>query len=205
MSSRDFFTKYLWVFLMMILIVTVALELIGFNQYALYIYNSQNSKQDLDDEHIDMIVVLTGSMGRIETAYGLMNSKNVPILLISGANSKIGFDDLAKRHSWDQSSSHKIKIDNVSTSTLNNAKITREFAINNNVDNIVLVTSIYHLQRSVLSFNKIFKNEKINIIPYGTYINPLALNSWWHDRDVFKNIFTEYFKYQYYRLILSGR
>jgi uncharacterized SAM-binding protein YcdF (DUF218 family) len=189
----------------MTIIVTLVLELTGFHQYALYIYRAQNLKVAVDDKDIDMVVVLAGSMGRIETAYELMNNKNIPILFISGANSKVGYDALAKRHLWDPSSSHKIKIDNVSTTTLDNAKLTREFALSNGVDNIVLVTSIYHLQRSLLSFNKVFKNDKVNIIPYGTYIKPLEFNSWWNDYDVFKSIFTEYFKYQFYKLILSSQ
>jgi uncharacterized SAM-binding protein YcdF (DUF218 family) len=189
----------------MIILATTALELTGFHQYALYIYNAQNSKLKVDDQEIDMIVVLTGSMGRIESAYELMNSKDVPILLISGANSRVGFDDLAKKHLWDQDSSHKIKIDNVSTSTLDNARITRDFVIANGVHNLVLVTSTYHLQRSLLSFNKVFKNDNVIIIPYGTYINVLELNSWWKDYNIFKGIFTEYLKFQYYKLILSNK
>lgn len=205
MSRREFLTKYVWVFLLMTVLVGIALELTGFHQYALYIYNAQDLKVEVEDKDIDMVVVLTGSMGRIETAYELMNNKNIPMLFISGADSRVGYDALAKRHLWDPSSSHKIKIDNISTTTLNNAKLTREFALNNGVDNIILVTSIYHLQRSLLSFNKVFKDDKINIIPYGTSIKPLEFNSWWNDYDVFKSIFTEYFKYQYYKIILSGK
>ena len=205
MSSRDFFIKYLWVFLVILLTTIVALELTGFHQYALYIYNAQEPKGTLDEHQIDMVVVLTGSMGRIETAYELMNNKDIPILFISGANSKVSFDILAKKHSWDESFSHRIKIDNVSASTLDNAKLTRTFAIDNGVNSILLVTSIYHLQRSLLSFNKVFRNDNIQIIPYGTYIKPLKRNSWWRDYNLFRSIFNEYFKYQYYKLILSGR
>ena len=203
MSSKEILKTYSWLFLILIGVIFLVLESIGLQQYGTEIYNMQKNQKA--PEISDMVVVLAGSGGRIEAAYDLMKVKYIPILFIAGANNKITFEQLSKTYRWDNSSKDKIRIDNVSTSTWENAKITSEFALKNNIKNIVLVTSMYHMQRAEFLFKKVFKNSNIQIIPFATYVQPIEMNGWWHDFKVLRNILEEYFKFQYYRLIFSGK
>ena len=203
MSSKEILRSYSLFFLALILITFVVLETMGIQQYGTEIYNIQKNQQS-PQVVPEMIVVLTGSNGRIETAYELMKGRNIPLLLIAGVHTKVDFDKLAKKYHWDSADKDRIRIDSVSTTTLENAKISEEFARQNNIKNIVLVTSIYHMQRAEFLFRKVFKNDNVQIIPFATYVQPIELNDWWRSFKTFRKISDEYLKFQYYRLVLAG-
>ena len=96
-----------------------------------------------------MIVVLAGSSGRINTAYELMKEGQVPILFVAGVyKTSACFDDLAREFKIDYNDRERVKIDNVSRTTVENAKVALQFAEENNIKTIVLVTSVYHIKRS---------------------------------------------------------
>jgi len=204
LSSKEILRSYSLFFLALILITFVVLETMGIQQYGTEIYNIQKNQQ-VPQIVPEMIVVLTGSNGRIETAYELMKGRNIPLLLIAGVHTKVDFDKLAKKYHWDSTDKDRIKIDSVSTTTLENAKISEEFARQNNIKNIVLVTSIYHMQRAEFLFRKVFKNDNVQIIPFATYVQPIELNDWWRNFKTFRKISDEYLKFQYYRLVLAGK
>jgi uncharacterized SAM-binding protein YcdF (DUF218 family) len=203
LSSKEIFKNYFWFFLSLIVVTFVVLELVGMQQYGVDICNIQKN-QNIPQKP-EMIVVLAGSVGRIETAYELMKGHDIPLLLIAGAHTKVNFDELSRKYRWDTSDRERIMVDNVSTTTWENAKVSEEFARQHNIKNIVLVTSIYHMQRAEFLFKKIFNHDHVQIIPYGTYVQPIELNSWWRDLGVFQKVFKEYFKFQYYRMIFAGR
>jgi uncharacterized SAM-binding protein YcdF (DUF218 family) len=188
---------------MMILVTFVVLELVGMQQYGVDICNIQKNQNV--PQKPEMIVVLAGSVGRIEAAYELMKGHDIPLLLIAGAHTKVNFDELSKKYHWDGNDRGRIMVDNVSTTTWENAKVSEEFARQHDIKNIVLVTSIYHMQRAEFLFKKIFSQDHVQIIPYGTYVQTVEMNSWWSDISVFQKVFKEYFKFQYYRMIFAGR
>ncbi|MEI6092573.1 MAG: YdcF family protein [bacterium] len=202
MSNKEILRNYLWLFLILIFLTFMVLELTGIQQYGTDIYNLQ--KNQTIPQNPEMIVVLAGSVGRIEAAYELMKGRNIPLLLVAGAYTKVNFDELSKKYHWDLGDKDKIKIDNISTSTWENAKISADFARQHNIKSLVLVTSIYHMQRSEFLFKKVFKSGEVQIIPYAISMQPIEYNSWWHDFKTFKKIMDEFFKYQYYRAIFTA-
>ncbi|MCX6112874.1 MAG: YdcF family protein [Proteobacteria bacterium] len=203
MSSKEIFKNYSWFFITTILITFLILELIGVQQYGIEIYNMQ--KVQRVPENSEMIVVLAGSGGRLEAAYDLMKGNNIPRMFIAGTYNKVSFDQLSKTYHWSINDRDRIKIDNISTSTWENAKVSEEFAKQNNIKNIVLVTSIYHMQRAELLFRRVFKNDGVQITTYATSVQQLEYNAWWHDFNVFRKILNEYFKFQYYRVLFAGK
>ncbi len=74
----------------------MVLELTGIQQYGTDIYNLQ--KNQTIPQNPEMIVVLAGSVGRIEAAYELMKGRNIPLLLVAGAYTKVNFDELSKQY-----------------------------------------------------------------------------------------------------------
>ena len=202
MSNKEILRNYLWLFLKLIVSAFIVLELTGIQQYGVDIYNIQRSQ--VVPQKPEMIVVLAGSVGRIEAAYELMKGNDIPLLFVAGAHTKVNFDELSKKYHWDLADRERIKVDNLSTSTLENAKVSASFAKQNNIKRLVLVTSIYHMQRAEFLFKKIFKSENVQIIPYATSVQTIEYNSWWHDVKTFRKILDEYFKYQYYRAFFAG-
>jgi uncharacterized SAM-binding protein YcdF (DUF218 family) len=197
------FKQYIFIFVGIVILFFIILEGIGFYDYANTSINYQANK--FIPNETGMIVVLAGSSGRINTAYELMKERQVPILFVAGVYKSVSFDDLAREFKIDYNDRERVKIDNVSRTTVENAKVALQFAEENNIKTIVLVTSVYHIRRAEMIFNKIFEDQGAMIIPYAAYTTKLEADSWWSDYRTFMNLLDEYVKFQLYRIALSGR
>lgn len=201
--SKMKFKQYIFIFMGIVILFFIVLEGIGLYEYANSSINYQANK--FIPNNTGLIVVLAGSSGRINTAYELMKERQVPVLFVAGVYKAVSFDDLAREFKIDYNDRERIKIDNVSRTTLENAKVALQFAEENNIKTIVLVTSVYHIKRAELIFNKVFEDQGAMIIPYTAYTTKLESDSWWGDYRTFMNFLDEYFKFQLYRIALTGR
>ena len=197
------FKQYLIIFAAIVFLFFLILEGIGLNEYAASSISYQTNK--FVPNNTGMIVVLAGSSGRINTAYELMKERQIPVLFIAGVYKAVSFDDLAREFKLDYNYKERIKIDNVSRTTLENARVTQQFAEENNVKTIGLVTSVYHIKRAEFIFNKVFEDQGTMIVPYTANTTKLEPGSLWTDYKTFINFLDEYVKYQYYRIVLSTR
>ncbi len=197
------FKYYIFIFAAIVLVSFVILEGVGLYEYANSSVNYQANK--FVPNNTGMIVVLAGSSGRINTAYELMKERQVPVLFVAGVYKAVNFDELAREFNIDLNDRERIKIDNVSRTTVENAKVALQFAEENNIKTIVLVTSVYHIKRAEMIFNKVFEDQGAIIVPYTAYNIKLSSDSWWRRYKPFMNMLDEYFKYQLYRVQLSGR
>ena len=197
------FKQYLLIFVAIIFLFFLILEGIGLHEYAASSISYQTNK--FIPNTTGMIVVLAGSSGRINTAYELMIEREVPVLFVAGVYKAVTFEDLAREFKLDYNYKERIKIDNVSRTTVENAKVTQQYAEENNVKTIVLVTSVYHIKRAEFIFNKIFEDQGTMIIPYTVNTTKLEPNSVWTDYRTFINFLDEYVKYQLYRIVLSAK
>lgn len=139
----------------------------------------------------DAIVVLTGGKGRIDTGINLLFNNYADHLFISGVGQKADLKDLAKYlefFSLEQVEKlkHKITLGHFASSTEENALETKEWIEKHKYKNIVLVTSNYHMPRSLYLFKFLIPN--ISITPYSLVKNSISL----------KLAFTEYNKYLLY-------
>jgi uncharacterized SAM-binding protein YcdF (DUF218 family) len=201
--SKVTLKQYLWIFAGIVVVFFVILQGIGFYEYASSSISYQNNK--FVPSETDMIVVLAGSSGRINAAYELMKEREVPVLFVAGVYKAVNFEDLAREFKIDTNYRERIKIDNVSRTTLENAKVALQYAEENNIKTIALVTSVYHIKRAEFIFNKVFEDHGGMIIPYSAYTTKLEPNSMWTDYKTFINFLNEYVKYQLYRVALSVR
>jgi hypothetical protein len=148
----------------------------------------------------EVIVVVTGDMGRIPRALELLKIRGSSRLIISGAAPGVRLADLVTQQGastanltqiWD-----KITLESRAASTVENALYTREELQDALPDQLILVTSDYHMERSLAVFRSVFP---------GTAIFPYSVASTWSGRaslHFFWKTGSEYWKSLVYRLSL---
>lgn len=107
----------------------------------------------------DAIVVLTGDANRLETAFMLMDKKLGDRLLITGVNvrtSKKAIFRALKRN--ENANKTTVDLDHKALNTIGNAIETAYWAKLRGYKKLTIVTSDYHIMRSLLEFKKAMPN-----------------------------------------------
>lgn len=144
----------------------------------------------------DAIVVLTGGKNRINTGIRLMDEKKATALLISGVNQNVSQKDVLKNIPDD--TKRKITLGYKAKDTNGNAKEISEWINKKNIHTIILVTSFYHMPRSVAEIIK--QTPNINIVPHPVF--PKSFNKsidWIRTRYAWL-LFLEYHKFIFVQL-----
>lgn len=141
------------------LIVTIACWLLGFCMFALYAYMLKYSAVP----SADAIVVLTGGAERLPTALSLLENKKAPKMLISGVNSKVSMGALFGR--IDEEYLNCIELGYKADNTFENALETKEWVLKNDVHSVLLVTSFYHMPRSLFELRSEIPDIRIYPVP----------------------------------------
>jgi uncharacterized SAM-binding protein YcdF (DUF218 family) len=178
MSEPDQKTKFprlsplalVGIFLLVALIVAGAYFLTDwFNYYRQY-RGYAAGPQEISEPVIEheAIVVLTGTQRRIPRAIELLRRRGSPLLIISGTGKGTTLTDLVNTQGDAAVNIHevwqKIILEPKSTSTIENAEETAKLVRSRNIERLVLVTSDYHMPRSLLIFHRFLPG--IEIIPY---------------------------------------
>ncbi|MBC8129596.1 MAG: YdcF family protein [Rhizobiaceae bacterium] len=144
-------------------------------------------------ERADGIVVLTGGALRLDLAIGLLKDGRAERLLISGVNPATSIATLSKLTETDRRwFDCCVDLDYAALNTIGNAEMTERWAQSRSFDELILVTSDYHMPRTLLEFEH-FTRVKV-IRPY-----PVARADLWADPAVpsglgLKVLLTEYAK-----------
>ena len=133
--------------------------IIGFVVFCLYAF----SFKYFPEKHNDAVVVLTGGSNRIKTGLKLLEEKKTDYMLISGVNKEVSKEDLFA--SIDSEISNKITLGYDALDTKGNAKEINNWVQGKNIQSILLVTSFYHMPRSIFEINKINQNLKVSPWP----------------------------------------
>lgn len=150
------------------------------------------------DLNPDAVVVLAGGKGRVEEGVRLYREGKGTSLFLIGVDPSVKKADLYKE-SPDGRSSNQVYLEKVSRNTLENAIFSRELISQHNVRSILLITSRYHMKRSLLIFR--------NMIPKDIAIYPHPISSknsivaWWSHGGSLRLLFSEFYKYCLYRVI----
>jgi uncharacterized SAM-binding protein YcdF (DUF218 family) len=128
----------------------------------------------------DAIVVLTGGRLRLETALELLSAGRAQRLFISGVNphvDRVALLRVAGR--TDPAEADHIEIGHEAENTLGNARETAEWMRRKGYRSLRLVTSWYHMRRSLLEFTRAMPDTLIVAEPvFAGHGEPLA----WSDR-----------------------
>jgi uncharacterized SAM-binding protein YcdF (DUF218 family) len=115
-----------------------------------------------DTSETDAIVVLTGGRSRLEEGFDLLGAGRAPTLFISGVNPHVDRSELmrAAGHAADNDA-NRIFICHEAYNTLGNARETAGWMQQRGYRSLRLVTSWYHMQRSLLEFGRAMPDTRI--------------------------------------------
>ena len=157
-----------------------------------YFGYSINHYQTDTSSHTDAIIVLTGGRNRIAEASKLLNKKMADKLFISGVDKNTNLKNIQKTKKIKQSSMRDIEIGRQATDTESNAEETLSWVNSHHIASIRLVTSNYHMPRSMLEFRHLM--PEIEIIMHPVYSERIE-KKWWTSWQTFSLIFKEYNKF----------
>lgn len=155
-------------------------------------FNYQINSYEVDDAHTQAIIALTGGRNRITEATKLLNNGKADKMLITGVAPKASLKAIQKRNGLPLETSKNIALGKQATNTIENAKEAREWIEQNQIQSIRLVTSNYHLPRSIIEFRD--QNPNLKIIPHPVYSEKVS-KKWWKNWRSFMLIFFEYNKF----------
>jgi uncharacterized SAM-binding protein YcdF (DUF218 family) len=119
-----------------------------------------------DDVTADAVVVLTGGANRLDTGVKLLAEQKAEKLLISGVHRDVMSSELVTLTGANPALFECcVTLDRQASNTLENAVETAKWVDETATRSIILVTSDYHIQRSVLLFRKSMPDVRIHAYP----------------------------------------
>jgi uncharacterized SAM-binding protein YcdF (DUF218 family) len=153
-----------------------------------------------DETTVDAIVVLTGGSNRIGYGLELLAEGMGNQLFISGVHEKITAQELIDRNApkevrWKLRAlrSDIIIIGHEAENTIGNAQETKTWLAKQDISSIRLVTSNYHMPRSLKEFTSILPDVAIIATP--VLPDDFSMNSWWQKTESRQLLLSEYHKY----------
>lgn len=149
------------------------------------------------------IVALTGGAARIDGALALLADGRGERLLISGVNPAVGRREIARRTAGDQTRIFEGDVDlgHAARDTIGNADEARDWARKNGFRSLIIVTSDYHMPRSMIELAGAMPD--IALIPYPVSNPQLDMARWWRHTASLKLLMAEYVKYTLARARLA--
>ncbi|MBE6451978.1 MAG: YdcF family protein [Alphaproteobacteria bacterium] len=139
----------------------------------------------------DAVIALTGGKYRIVEAANVLKQGLAKHLFISGVNKDSSWKDIKNVQNIHIDNDDNVTIGYKAKNTIGNAKETISWLRSKNIKSIRLVTSNYHVERSLIEFETQAKDLKI--IPHPVYSDNLC-KKWWRSWHTFLLIFEEYNK-----------
>lgn len=122
--------------------------------FLIFASNALQSSSSLPSK-ADAIVVVTGGKGRLEAAGSLFAKDLGDKLLISGVHPKFKLDNLPTNLKIsDEKRNCCIELDRRALNTVANATQTAQWAQKHDYDNLIIVTSAYHMSRTMLEMQR---------------------------------------------------
>ena len=179
------------------LILFLSLWLICFLRF----FSSIPLINSMDQSKTDAIIVLTGGVKRLAAGFDLLVAGRSNLLFVSGVNTSVKLSDI-KKLSQDQGIvlDEKyiqccVELGYAAFNTRGNATESAEWITKNRIRSIFLVTSNYHIDRSLLEFR--LKMPDLKIHKYPVVSNNVMLEEWWRHPRSMRLLVTEYHKFMY--------
>jgi uncharacterized SAM-binding protein YcdF (DUF218 family) len=170
--------------------LTAAIWLGGFLSFASHVADLRPT----GFEQADGIVALTGGRERIHGAIDLLLAGKGRRLLITGVHHRTRSEDLARTGEVSEDLLHCcIDLGFEAETTIGNAREAAEWAHRNGFSSLIVVTSAYHVPRSLTEFASALPD--VNLQPYPVHHADLDLDHWYTNADASKLLIGEYVKY----------
>ena len=147
------------------------------------------------DPRAEGIVVLTGGTARIDTALRLLAERRGSRLLISGVNPAVGGDALTVSYGDEFGAALACCVDlgRTARDTIGNATETRDWVAAKRFASLLVVTSDYHMPRSMAELADAMPGIALVAVPITTHEPRIA--DWWRDPVALAFLAREYGKY----------
>ncbi|MBS7705362.1 YdcF family protein [Chelatococcus asaccharovorans] len=147
-----------------------------------------------DNARADGIVVLTGGAQRIAEATDLLSQGRAKRMLITGVNLKTTREQIVAvngelAHLVDCC----VDLDYRARNTIGNAIGARRWAQQNNFGSVIVVTSNYHMPRTLVELGNTLPGVKL--LPYAVVAENSLTEHWWSDTATTRLLVMEYVKY----------
>jgi uncharacterized SAM-binding protein YcdF (DUF218 family) len=156
------------------------------------------SKPAASDMRAEAIVVLTGGKGRLEEGFRRLADGAAPMLFISGVGHEVRIGDLTRNLPDDLQKklrtlpAKSIVLGNKARNTIGNAEETMAWLQDHPKTSVLLVTSHYHMPRSLSEFHALMPGLLVVPIPV---VDDDFTNQWWRDDKSRELALSEYHKY----------
>jgi len=165
---------------------------VGFLGFLGFVYSIDRFEQK-PETRADGIVAMTGGAQRIGDAIDLLAQGYAKRLLISGVNERTSREEISRlnpgqRRLFDCC----VDLDYRARNTIGNAIETRRWAEQNQFESLIIVTSNYHMPRTLVELDHALPNLQKIPYPVAATIDPHA---WWRNPAAARVLFSEYVKF----------
>ncbi|MFT5540365.1 MAG: uncharacterized SAM-binding protein YcdF (DUF218 family) [Alphaproteobacteria bacterium] len=146
------------------------------------------------DTQTDAVVVLTGAAGRLGTGIDLLAGKKAKKLFVSGVYHGVDVQQLLRLARRPGAALDCCMVlGHAADDTRGNAEETAQWVTREGFTSLRLVTSSYHMRRSLLEFRRAMPS--VRIIAHPVFPKGFKARGWWNWPGTFQLIVTEYSKY----------
>jgi uncharacterized SAM-binding protein YcdF (DUF218 family) len=150
----------------------------------------------------DGIVVLTGGASRISDAIELLAAGHGKRLLISGVHRATSSAEIARSNPRHQSLvTCCVDLDHSAINTTGNAIETRRWVRDRGFSSLIVVTSAYHMPRTMAELAK--QLPDVALVPFPVVTEKLRNEPWWTSGPTARLIISEYAKFVVAQLRMS--
>jgi uncharacterized SAM-binding protein YcdF (DUF218 family) len=154
------------------------------------------------DRNADGIVVLTGGASRISDAIDLLANGHGKRLLISGVHRTTSAAEIARINPrYEGLVSCCVDLDHSAINTIGNAIETRRWAKERRFGSLIVVTSAYHMPRTMAELAR--QMPDIALVPFPVVTEKLRKEPWWASGATARLILSEYTKFVVAQLRMS--
>jgi uncharacterized SAM-binding protein YcdF (DUF218 family) len=175
------------VFLAVIFLALLAYGL----SFVMFVVNLPTTPAELP--RADGIVALTGGGERLDTAVALLERGVGKRLLVSGVSPETTKETVGKMSEGGRRFSCCADIGYAAEDTHGNAAEAAQWTRDNRFDSLVIVTSRYHMPRTMREFSAVLPD--VTLIAYPVEQSRIDLSGWWMHPNTVKLLHREYVKY----------
>jgi uncharacterized SAM-binding protein YcdF (DUF218 family) len=146
------------------------------------------------NRNADGIVVMTGGASRISDAIELLAAGHGKRLLISGVNPATTSAEIARNNPrFEKLVVCCVDLDHSAINTVGNAIETRRWARDRKFTSLIVVTSAYHMPRTMAELE--LQMPDIALVPFPVVTEKLRNEPWWASGPTARLILSEYAKF----------
>jgi uncharacterized SAM-binding protein YcdF (DUF218 family) len=160
--------------------------------FVVFVYSLERTERP-PAARTDGIVALTGGSQRIGDAIDLLAQGFASRLLISGVNERTSRDEIARLNPGQRRLFECcVDLDYRARNTIGNAIETRRWIERNRFRSIIVVTSAYHMPRTLVELDHALPD--LRKVPYPVVSPSVDPAAWWHSPATARVLLSEYAK-----------